>query len=91
MATTTHVIVSKLWNLFNVLKDDRVTDHQDVTELTHLLVLKHAKGTGQEQGIPPQYHWDGLESLQGFPQLERAQESGKLTKVISNLFRSSFH
>jgi type I restriction enzyme M protein len=31
MPTTTHDIVSKLWNLCNVLKDDRVTYHQYVT------------------------------------------------------------
>jgi type I restriction enzyme M protein len=34
--TTTHDMVSKLWNLCNVLKDDGVTDHQYVTELTYL-------------------------------------------------------
>lgn len=34
---TTHDIVGKLWNLCNVLKDDGVTYHQYVTELTYLL------------------------------------------------------
>ena len=48
----THDIVGKLWNLCNVLKDDGVTYHQYVTELTYLLFLKMAKETGQEQGIP---------------------------------------
>jgi hypothetical protein len=37
---TTQDIVGKLWNLCNVLKDDGVTYHQYVTELTYLLFLK---------------------------------------------------
>ena len=45
--TTTHDIVAKLWNMCNVLKDDGVTYHQYVTELTYLLFLKMA----DEQGI----------------------------------------
>ena len=52
MPTTTHDIVAKLWNLCNVLKDDGVTYHQYVTELTYLLFLKMAKETGREDGIP---------------------------------------
>lgn len=43
MPTRTHDIVAKLWNLCNVLKDDGVTYHQYVTELTYLLFLKMAK------------------------------------------------
>ncbi len=43
MSTVTHDIVAKLWNLCNVLKDDGVTYHQYVTELTYLLFLKMAK------------------------------------------------
>jgi type I restriction enzyme M protein len=35
-----------------VLKDDGVTYHQYVTELTYRLFLKMVKQTGQEQGIP---------------------------------------
>ena len=48
MSTITHDIVAKLWNLCNVLKDDGVTYHQYVTELTYLLFLKMAKETGTE-------------------------------------------
>ena len=44
----THDIVAKLWNLCNVLKDDGVTYHQYVTELTYLLFLKMAEETEQE-------------------------------------------
>jgi type I restriction enzyme M protein len=48
----THDIVAKLWNLCNVLKDDGVTYHQYVTELTYLLFLKMAKETGTEDQLP---------------------------------------
>ena len=58
-------IVSKLWNLCNVLKDDGVTYHQYVSELTYLLFLKMAKETGRETGIPEEWRWDELEQLKG--------------------------
>ena len=50
---TTQEIVSKLWNLCNVLRDDGITYHQYVTELTYILFLKMAKETGAESQIPP--------------------------------------
>ena len=59
---TTHDIVGKLWNLCNVLKDDGVTYHQYVTELTYLLFLKMAKETGGESHLPEGYRWSDLES-----------------------------
>ena len=40
---TTSGIVAKLWNLCNILKDDGVTYHQYVTELTYLLFLNELK------------------------------------------------
>lgn len=46
---TTQEIVSKLWNLCNVLRDDGITYHQYVTELTYILFLKMAKETGTEE------------------------------------------
>ena len=45
---TTQEIVSKLWNLCNVLRDDGITYHQYVTELTYILFLKMANETGTE-------------------------------------------
>jgi type I restriction enzyme M protein len=58
----THDIVAKLWNLCNVLKDDGVTYHQYVTELTYLLFLKMAKETGTEDQLPEGYRWGDLET-----------------------------
>lgn len=44
-------IVSKLWNLCNVLRDDGITYHQYVTELTYILFLKMMDETGLEHNI----------------------------------------
>ena len=62
---TTQEIVAKLWNLCNVLRDDGITYHQYVTELTYILFLKMAKETGAEEQIPEAYRWDGLTSRSG--------------------------
>ena len=72
---TTQEIVSKLWNLCNVLMDDGITYHQYVTELTYILFLKMAKETGTEEiiqkdgsirvNIPVGYRWDDLVSKSG--------------------------
>ena len=59
---TTTEIVQKLWNLCNVLRDDGITYHQYVTELTYILFLKMAKETGAEKKIPKGYRWDDLTS-----------------------------
>lgn len=58
-------IVQKLWNLCNVLRDDGITYHQYVTELTYLLFLKMMKETNNEGILPEQYRWDSLEERHG--------------------------
>ena len=70
MSTVTTDIVTKLWNLCNVLKDDGVTYHQYVTELTYLLFLKMAKEIGTEDQIPERHRWDDLEQLSAPARLE---------------------
>lgn len=62
---TTQEIVAKLWNLCNVLRDDGITYHQYVSELTYILFLKMAKETGTESQIPEKYRWDELISKSG--------------------------
>ena len=37
---TNNGIVQRLWNLCHILRDDGITYHQYVTELTYLLFLK---------------------------------------------------
>lgn len=58
-------IVTKLWNLCNVLRDDGITYHQYVTELTYILFLKMCKETGNEKDIPEKYRWDALVKMDG--------------------------
>lgn len=47
----TQDIVQKLWNLCNVLRDDGITYHQYVTELTYILFLKMLDETGEENTL----------------------------------------
>lgn len=58
-------IVQKLWNLCNVLRDDGITYHQYVTELTYILFLKMANETGAEKDIPEEYRWETLTNKSG--------------------------
>ncbi|WP_117017508.1 type I restriction-modification system subunit M [Aeribacillus pallidus] len=67
-------IVQKLWNLCNVLRDDGITYHQYVTELTYLLFLKMMKETGQEYMIPEKYRWDSLVEKDGIELKEHYQQ-----------------
>src|SRR3954447_15199788 len=67
MSTTD--IVQKLWGLCHVLRDDGITYHQYVTELTYLLFLKMMKETDQEKLLPKGYRWGDLEKEQGVEQL----------------------
>lgn len=62
---TNQEIVSKLWNLCNILRDDGITYHQYVTELTYILFLKMAKETRTDEAIPEAYRWDKLTSYSG--------------------------
>jgi type I restriction enzyme M protein len=65
MPTTTTGIVQKLWSLCHVLRDDGITYHQYVTELTYLLFLKMAQETDREDQIPEGYRWRDLERKTG--------------------------
>lgn len=50
-------IANKLWNLCNVLRDDGVTYHQYLNELTYILFLKLSEVKGFEEHIPAKYKW----------------------------------
>ncbi len=58
-------IVQKLWNLCNVLRDDGITYHQYVTELTYILFLKMAQEKDTEENIPVGYRWENLSAYSG--------------------------
>lgn len=69
MPSTTD-IVQKLWSLCHVLRDDGITYHQYVTELTYLLFLKMARETKTEDQLPEGYRWADLEARDGIDLLE---------------------
>ncbi|GGW86161.1 class I SAM-dependent DNA methyltransferase [Salegentibacter mishustinae] len=50
-------IAQKLWGLCNVLRDDGVTYHQYLNELTYILFLKLSEVKGFEEHIPDKYRW----------------------------------
>ncbi len=65
MPLGTQEIVNKLWNLCNVLRDDGITYHQYLNELTYILFLKMAEETGNEADIEEGYRWVDLKSKEG--------------------------
>ncbi|GAB2536108.1 class I SAM-dependent DNA methyltransferase [Gracilibacillus alcaliphilus] len=60
-------IVQKLWKLCNILRDDGITYHQYVTELTYILFLKMMHETSQDKEAikDSQFRWDYLMTLDG--------------------------
>jgi type I restriction enzyme M protein len=67
---STQDLVAKLWNLCNLLRDDGVTYHEYITELTFLVFLKMVEETGQEEHIPQGYRWADLEACNAATRLE---------------------
>src|SRR5437763_7294365 len=73
--TPTSDIVARLWALCNDLRDDGVTYHEYVTELTYLLFLKMAAETGEEDRLLPfGYRWSDLEAKDGSEQFDFYRE-----------------
>ncbi|WP_066224982.1 class I SAM-dependent DNA methyltransferase [Formosa haliotis] len=65
MALSTQEIVNKLWNLCNVLRDDGITYHQYLNELTFILFLKMAEETDYNDKLPEGYRWEDLKQKEG--------------------------
>ena len=91
--TATNDIVARLWNLCHTLRDDGVTYHQYVTELTYLLFLKMAQETATEGAIPAGWRWadlvakDGTEQLTFYRELLihlGAEAGGKIQAIYAN-------
>jgi type I restriction enzyme M protein len=57
-------ISQKLWNLCNVLRDDGVTYHQYLNELTYILFLKLSDVKGFTEQIPEEYRWETLKNIE---------------------------
>ncbi len=58
--TAVQDVVAKVWKLCDVLRDDGITYHQYVNELTYLLFLKMAEETGTEQLLLKGCRWKDL-------------------------------
>jgi type I restriction enzyme M protein len=97
---TTNDIVARLWNLCHTLRDDGVTYHQYITELTYLLFLKMAKETGTEGSIPAGWRWSDLAAKDGTAQMTfyreqlihlGTQAKGKVQDIYANANTSLRH
>jgi len=55
-------LANKLWNLCNILRDDGVTYHQYLNELTYILFLRLSEVKDFERDIPEKYRWKTLKS-----------------------------
>jgi type I restriction enzyme M protein len=78
---STQDLVAKLWNLCNLLRDDGVTYHEYINELTFLVFLKMVDETGQDEHIPAGYRWVDLEAYNSAVRLE---EYKKLLLYLGN-------
>lgn len=56
-------IAKKLWELCNVLRDDGVTYHQYLNELTYILFLRLSEVKKFDQDIPEQYRWTKIKEI----------------------------
>lgn len=56
-------IANKLWNLCNVLRDDGVTYHQYLNELTYILFLRLSELKKFETELPEEYRWSTLKAI----------------------------
>ena len=91
-------IVSKLWNYYNVLRDDGMSYGDYVEQLTYLLFLKMADERtkppfNKPQTIPKKYGWDTLLARDG-DELEvhyrhLLEELGKLKGMLGIIFRKA--
>lgn len=89
-------IVQKLWSLCNVLRNDGITYHQYVTELTYILFLKMAQETGQDKDIAEAYRWgnivkkDGLDLLNSYKRtLSELGDEQHSQGIIQNIYKNS--
>jgi len=56
-------IAKKLWDLCNVLRDDGVTYHQYLNELTYILFLRLSEIKKFDTDIPERYRWSNLKVI----------------------------
>lgn len=92
---TNNEIVQKLWNLCNVLRDDGITYHEYVTELTYILFLKMVAEQEKEDEIqiPEEYRWNNLIKLDGLKLKNTYQEAlinlGGVNNNLAIIYRNA--
>ncbi|MBE7634104.1 N-6 DNA methylase [Tenacibaculum finnmarkense genomovar ulcerans] len=93
MALSTQEIVNKLWNLCNVLRDEGITYHQYLNELTFILFLKMAEETEYNDELPEGYRWENLIQKEGIELTNfyrklllhlGTESTGKIQKIYNN-------
>jgi type I restriction enzyme M protein len=75
---STTAAAKRLWTLCNVLRDDGVTYHQYISELTLILFFKLANQFDIESDIPSSYRWESLVNLFGEALLATFKDAIKL-------------
>ena len=80
----TRDIVASLWSLCHVLRDDGITYHEYVIELTYLLFLKMVEETASDDLIPKGWRWQDLRAVEGLDRLNFYK------RLLLNLGQSSF-
>jgi len=70
MSSEANILVDKLWNYCDVLRDDGVSYGDYVEQLTYLLFLKMDEemrevGFQEESQVPEEYNWQSLVSKEG--------------------------
>ena len=92
---TNNEIVQKLWNLCNVIRDDGITYHEYVTELTYILFLKMVADQEKEDEIqiPEKYRWNNLIKLDGLELKNTYQEAlinlGGVNNNLAIIYRNA--
>lgn len=77
-------VTRRLWALCGVLRDDGITYHEYLNELTYLLFLKLAKELGVEKAIPNEAGWEKLSTASETEKLNAYRKSLKLLGEARN-------
>ena len=91
MATqkTESALISKVWNIANVLAAAGVGFTDYITQLTYLLFLKmddeNTKLFGEDSAIPEGYRWGDLLSLDGLDLIKQYENTLKVLQEEDNL------
>ena len=98
--TNSQLIVQKLWNYCNILRDDGMSYGDYVEQLTYLLFLKMSHERTQEpynqpSRIPKDLSWESLKNLDG-DELEKQykhilEELGKQPTMLGVIFRKAIN